>query len=163
MTDKYTLIRRLLYILEIFFFYVLQGTYFIPTIFNTKPILILTVALSVAMYEGENIGTVFGALCGLLIDVSINGIIGFNGLIMCIICFIVGYISSNYINVNLPFYLLISLVSIIVNAGINFIFLSDKSNIEYFLWFYLPTVIYTFSVSPIFYFFNKSIFLKVRN
>lgn len=59
----------------------------IPELFGARPVLLIPVALSIALFEGERPSMMFGLFSGLLIDFGIGGALGFHALLLAATCF----------------------------------------------------------------------------
>ena len=79
MYRKYKLLRMIAYTIEILLLYILQET---PSIFGVvtgiKPVLVISAAITISMFENQNIGMAFGILSGFLMDMGYSGVIGIN-------------------------------------------------------------------------------------
>lgn len=79
---------------------VLQTT---PGLFQfgaAKPLWLLPLALSVAVFEGEFAGAVFGAVCGLMWDWLAGRTVGMLALELLLLCFAVSVLVQLYLQVN---------------------------------------------------------------
>ena len=141
--------RLIIYILEIILFFIIHDIEFIViAYYNAKPIVTISIAISIAIYERNGINIILGAICGLLVDISIGNIMGINALILCIICFII--------------YIIYTAFSVTFMLYITFVLSPYELNFYNFKSLYIPNIIYTIIVSPLFYIINKKIYLKVR-
>lgn len=84
------ILRYGVYFLLFLFLYVLQTTPLFLEIFGIKPNLLLVTAVCLAMFEGEFIGGLYGAMAGVLLDLSTIGYFGFNAILMLIFCVLIG-------------------------------------------------------------------------
>ena len=100
MATKY--LRWFAYIIEIIIFFAIQQTPgLIPLAFGSKPILLIPILISIALFEDEITGLWFGVFIGLLMDFGFSNILGFNCILMAIFGYLLGFISANFIKVNL--------------------------------------------------------------
>ena len=167
MENRYKYIRWFADIIEIIVFFAIQQTPgLIPEIFDAKPVLLIPILVSIALFEDEFAGLWFGVFIGLLMDFGCSSVLGFNCILMAIFGYSVGLISINFIRVNI----LTSMISVIIVSAIvylnHFVFgylpHMYGENIYILLNNYLPRFGYTVLVSPIFYFFNKAIAIQVQ-
>ncbi|MBQ9743414.1 MAG: rod shape-determining protein MreD [Ruminococcus sp.] len=101
MEGKLKYLRYIAYIVEILVLYVLSGTPgFMPSIMGVKPIILLPVALTIAVFEGEVPAMLYGALCGALCDIGSGTDLGLYTLTLTIMCFVLGYCASNFFVAN---------------------------------------------------------------
>ena len=82
--------RYIAYFMLFLLLYVVQSTPGLLTVFGAKPNLLLCAAVCLAMFEGEFVGGLYGALAGILLDLSSDGYFGFYALLLCIFCTVVG-------------------------------------------------------------------------
>lgn len=97
MKIKRSFFKYLAYSLEIVILYVLQDTpRLIPQIFGGKPLLLVVLAISIAAKENQIPSIVFGAVCGVLTDISGGGI-GYFGIMLTLVCFFEAELFKKYI------------------------------------------------------------------
>ncbi len=73
-----TFFRFFGYSLLLIILYVFQGSGFIiPEIFGGRPLMLISLALCIASFENTLPSVIFGALCGVLTDISFDGSIGY--------------------------------------------------------------------------------------
>lgn len=158
---KKDLIKWALYALILFFAFILQTTPRFLELFGVKPVLILPVMLFIAMFEGEWAGGVFGVVGGLFWDTAADRLLGFNAILMLIICVITGLLVMYLIRANIWNSLLVVLSASLLQGVIDYFF-------YYLIWDYdfsylvllkriLPTTLYTTLISPLFFFLIRKI------
>jgi rod shape-determining protein MreD len=65
--------------------------------FYVKPMLLLPIAICLAVFsEDELKSSLIGVVCGLLIDISCNKLLGFNGAILLVMCVFTTLMFKNY-------------------------------------------------------------------
>ena len=165
MATKY--LRWFAYIIDIIIFFAIQQTPgLIPLAFGSKPILLIPILISIALFEDEITGLWFGVFIGLLMDFGFSNILGFNCILMAIFGYLLGFISANFIKVNLLSGFICAVLISLIAYLMHFVFfylLQMYENYGYILLNnYLPRLIYTIIVFPIFYLFNKSIAIHIR-
>jgi cell shape-determining protein MreD len=65
---------------------VLQSTPGFLSVFGIKPNLLIGSAICLAMFEGEFVGGLYGALAGMLLDLGSSRIFGFYSILLFIFC-----------------------------------------------------------------------------
>ena len=145
---KYTIYAVLLLLL-----YVLQTTPGLFEIAGAKPMLVVPAALSIAMLEGEFVGSLYGALAGLLCDLGASVLFGFNGLLLAVFCIGAGLLVIYLMHCDVRGALLFVTATMLVRGGIEYLF-------SYRMWGYegvwkvlvfhiLPMSLYTVLVTPL--------------
>lgn len=105
-------LRWLLYVAVLLFFYMWQTN---PMIKGFCPVLIIPLATSVALRESELASGVFGAVCGLMIDMASGTILGFTSLWLLVFCPVISLVSYYYVKVNFISHFVLNLgVSVII-------------------------------------------------
>lgn len=82
--------RYLVYGAVFVFLYVLQCMPGFLEIGGVRPILLIPAAVTLAMFEGEFVGGLYGALAGLLCGLSSPMVFGFDGLLLLCLCVVSG-------------------------------------------------------------------------
>ncbi len=160
--------RWILYFLELVVFYVLQTTPgIIPAVYGARPVLLIPIALTIAMFEGDVGGMVVGIAAGLLIDMGGSDLLGFHAILLAVLCFVIGSMTMQIFRTNLLVALLSSLVAVplvIVLQWVFFYIVPGYGDVQYvFMTSILPKMIYTFAVTPLFYLFNRVIALRLSD
>lgn len=160
-------VRFVIYTLEMILFFSLQQAPIGKVNgFAINPNLVLIISLSIAFFEGEIAAMGFGVFAGVLMDYGAGLPLFVYTVLLAVICFIAGHLTSNVIRTNIFNMLLFSFAAIILVYGINFVFfylLKGYSDTGYALLYnYLPRMITTFVLSTLFYLFNKSIAIIFR-
>lgn len=89
-------------ILLIFISYLLQTSVFgMLSFIQTTPNLLLVITFSLGILRGKEEGMIYGALCGLLLDLMSGGYIGFYGLIYMYIGLASGFFYQ-HIDIDIP-------------------------------------------------------------
>ncbi|MGN0519061.1 MAG: hypothetical protein ACI4II_10105 [Acutalibacteraceae bacterium] len=159
---KYTTVKWIVYMAEIIIFCVIQGTPgLVPTIHGQKPILLIPVAITIALFCNERSGMVFAMICGLMLDTASSNILGFFAMLLLVFGFLEGYMSVNYIKISLMTAMIWVTLAVPIILYLHYFFFYKVShygaNDDYFFTHYLPRMIYTWAVTPVFYFLNKLI------
>ena len=88
---------NLILILTIFIIYFLQANFF--SWFNISgimPNIFVIFALFVGLFASKTMGTIYGTIAGLIVDLSLNNIIGINAICLGIIGFLAGIFDKNF-------------------------------------------------------------------
>lgn len=159
---KYIAVRSLLFMTEIIIFLVIQGTPgLIPQISGQKPILLIPIAITIAVFSSETTGMIFATICGLLTDAVSSNILGFYAMMLVVFGFLAGYMATNYIRTNLITAMVWATLAVPLILYIHFLFFYKIQGYGYdetfFISHYLPRIFYTWAVTPVFYLINKAI------
>ncbi len=113
-------LRWSLYAAVLLFFFVLETN---PLIRGYCPLLIIPLATAVAMQEGDLAAGIFGAVCGLMLDIA-GGVtlVGFSALLLLIACPLVSLFTSFYINRSFMSHFIINGIVTIFMATMDTIF-----------------------------------------
>lgn len=158
MTDRLKIFRYIAYTAEILLFYILCGIpNFLPEIIGVKPMLLLPVAFTIAVFENEIPAMFFGLVCGALCDVGSYDKIGFYAVSLTILCFAFGYCARNFFVTNFANAMAIGVSAITILLCLYFLFFC--ADVRYagahFLKHYLVRIIYTLLFLPLFFWLNK--------
>lgn len=164
---KYTVIRRVAFLVEILVAFVLQETPgLIPSLWGAKPVAVLPVVLSVALFEEETPSMLFGLFGGLLIDFGYGSMLGFHGLLLAAVCHGVSRLAADLVRTNL---LTAMLFSTAVSAALTllqwacFYVLPGYRFAGYALArHYIPIFFYTVALMPLAYYFNRALAAQIR-
>ncbi|MDF1494696.1 rod shape-determining protein MreD [Caproiciproducens sp. CPB-2] len=165
--EKLKVLRYFAYTIEILVFYMVQETPgLVPDLFGARPVLLIPIALSIAMFEKETAAMAFGLLCGLLIDFGAGGVLGFHGLLLSVICYSVGLIAANLIQTNFLTAMITAVIStgcVVLLQWVFFYLLFSYSHAAYALTaHYIPRFFYTTAFMPVAYYFNRALALQIR-
>lgn len=159
---KYTVVRWLVFMAEIILISVIQGTPgMLPNLHGERPILLIAVAVTIAVFSSEMSGMVFAMICGLMIDVSSSNILGFYAMMLVVFGFLAGYMAVNYIKTNIITAMVWMTLAVPLILYLHFVFFYRIQHFgaekDFFVAHYLPRMLYTWAVTPIFYFINRAI------
>ncbi len=148
--------RYMLYVLEIFLLFIIEGTvHLLPQIYLAKPLLLISAAVSVAAFEMPYFSFFFGVACGLIIDAGTGGVMGFTSMILGSICYCVASWNNKYIKNNIYFTLLYSAVACIAVISLKFFIFyyipRYEGRMDFFLSHYLTRMLYSWAVTPLVY------------
>jgi rod shape-determining protein MreD len=138
----------------------------LPEVFGIRPLLLIPIAVSIAILENEIMGLFFGSFIGLLMDIGYGHIIGFNVIIMGVLCYFIGVLCVNFIKMNIFTSIILTAASIFIAVTLRFLVFYVLKGVDGVLhsytYYYIPIMIYTFAFTPIAYYLNKSFVLWVR-
>lgn len=168
--DVYKLLKVLKYLLyfaEFALFFVLQNLPSgFPLIFSVKPLLVLSLLISVSLIESE-MSTVFFSLgAGFLLDAGVAPL-GLSSLFLCIVCTFLSALSKKKFKATILSSVVSTFVvtlfyAVFIWSAVYFLPGSEKA-FAMFVDRYLPMVIYTVLISPLMYILNLGIFRVFRN
>lgn len=148
--------RYMLYVLEVFVLFIIEGTpHLIPCVYLVKPLLLVSAAVSAAAFELPLFSLFFGVFCGLIIDVGTGGVMGLTSIILGVICYYESAWNNKYIKNNIYFVLMYSAVASAAVISLKFFIFYfiekyDMPSARY-VSHYLPRILYTWAVTPLVY------------
>lgn len=159
MEGKLKFLRYVAYGLEILILYILCGIPgFLPSFLSIKPLILLPVALTIAVFENEIPAMIIGLVCGMLLDIGASTSIGFYTVSLTVLCFFLGYCQRNFFVTNFVNATVIGLGSIFGLLLINFlifgVFKGTPDLGPYFLQYTLLRFVYTAIFLPPLFWFN---------
>ena len=113
--------------------YVLQNTPSLFSVYGVKPILVIPAAVVFAMYEGEFVGGVFGALAGMLCDLGGSFLFGFDAILTLIFSAVSGLLTIYLLRRNLRNAFMMVFVSMLIRCCLTYFFM-------YHIWQYEDVV-----------------------
>mgnify|MGYP000291447692 CR=1 FL=1 len=164
--SKYKFIRWTVYIAETILLYIIQLTPgLLPAVGGVRPVLLISSALCIAMFEGDMGGLFIGILSGFFIDLGGNSVIGFHSILLGLCCYFIGLLTMQLVRTNILTCLMFGAVSIVLICFSQWFF-------YFVIWryldqgyallhHYLPKMAYTFCVLPVLYFFNRVFALRL--
>lgn len=160
MNSNLKILRYISYAVEILLFYVISGIPgLLPPIFGIKPVLLLPIAITIAVFENETTAMFCGLFCGALCDVSISGRIGFYTVALTILCFFFGYCARNFFVTNFANAMAIGTTTIFVLFCLYFVLFRAGTVTEqaglHFIKHYFVRILYTAVFLPPFFWLNK--------
>lgn len=120
-----------------------------------KPLLLIPVALCIATYAREHTALLTGIICGYLLDIVCGKLLGFNALILMIMCAGLSLLYKHYLMHRWYAFLLLAAAGIFIQGLLDYFFfyaIWDHSNVTYIYTHHiLPCCIYTtISVLPVY-------------
>lgn len=164
-------LKHIVYTLLLLLLYILQTTPGFLAIRGIRPLWVIPAALALAMFEGEFVGGIYGAVAGLLCDVTAvprqsggSLLFGFNGLIVTLFCVTAGLLIIYLFRNNVLGCLLFALVTLLVRGSLEFLFaygMWGHENVwKIYVCYTLPVVLYTLVVTPVVYWVVRGIFRR---
>lgn len=158
--NKLRIVKYAAYGAEVFLALIIQGTpYLLPEVFGGKALLLMTAALTIAVFEEEIPSLVFAVICGFLADCSYSGPIGFYAILFSVMCYTLSYMYGNYIQRNLLTAMLAAVIAVPVMFFLQFLFYYIFAGYDdvwvFFARHYFSRIIYTLALVPPFYGLNK--------
>lgn len=167
MKIKLSFFKYLAYVLEIVVLYVLQDTpNLIPQLWGGKPLLLAVLALAIAANENQIPSLVFGAVCGVLTDISGGGI-GYFGIVLTLVCYLESEIFKKYLVVSFWSVLVYAFAAVLVIVGLYFVIFRLLAGIdgagELFVLHYLSRMLYTTVCIIPLYFLNSFLYRNLAS
>jgi hypothetical protein len=158
-SDRFRIsVRWLFYSLTLLLLYMIMVGGFFR---GGQPLLIIPLALAVAMRERELPAAVFGAFCGLVIDIACGRLFGFTGIWLMPGCLIASLLVAHLIKINLLNFLWITAAVSAVMAATDYFFnyvIWNTRGAHYILTdFIIPAHLFAVILSPAVYFAVKGI------
>lgn len=167
MKIKRSFFKYLAYALEVVLLYVLQDTpNLMPQLWGGKPLLLAVLALAIAAKENQIPSMVFGAVCGVLTDISGGGI-GYFGIALTLVCFLESEIFKKYLVVSFWSVLAYAFVAVAVIVGVYFVIFRLLAGIEgaggLFVSHYISRIVYTTVCIIPLYFLNRFLYRNLES
>ncbi len=157
--------RYLVYALIGFLAHIFQNSVCIfPEIASVRPILLISVAVCISMFEGEIVGAVAGLTAGVLWDTVTVTADGYNAMYLTLACAICGVLLRVFMRNNIITY-------IIMNSGITAVYFITyviffitargiDGGVQVFFRYYLPMGIYSLILTPFWYILIRAVYRK---
>jgi len=150
--------RRLIYFLILLFLYAVMCSGFFK---KWQPILIIPLAISVAMREGETFGAVFGAACGLFLDTAAGKLFGFSSVWLMPCCMAAALLAAHLIKVNMINFLwinaLTSALMAVTDYFFNYVLWGTRNSAYVLSGFVIPAYLSAAVLAPLMYFPVKAV------
>ncbi len=163
--NRYNVVKYTAFSLEILLCYIIQSTPGLTLeVFGGRPVLMLPLAMTIAVFEGEIPAIIFGVICGLMADSGYSGPMGYYAIMLAVLCYVVSILMENYLRTNLLTAVLIGIISIpiiiVVQFLLFYVLMGYDYSSEYFVSHYISRIVYTFAFVPVFYGINRFIASK---
>lgn len=126
-----------------------------PEILNVRPILIISLSLCIAMFEGEFIGAIFGLFAGALWDTVTAAADGYNAAFLMVLCAVCGVVLRIFLRNNLVSFAIINSVSTVFYFLTYVLFFYTANGVggawTLLIRYYLPMTLYTLMLTPFVY------------
>lgn len=122
--------RYVVYVLIFLLLYVLQNTPSLFSIYGVKPILLVPAAVVFAMYEGEFIGGIFGALAGMLCDMGGFFLFGFDAILTLVFSVVSGLLMIYLLRMNIRNAVLLVFLFMAFRCSLTYFFMYRMWNYE---------------------------------
>lgn len=138
-----------------------------PEIAGIRPIILISVAVCIAMYEGEVIGGIAGIFAGALWDTVTVAADGYNAVYLAIACSVCGFLLRVFMRNNIITYIMInSAVNLFYCVTYVLFFISARGIDgagELFVRYYFPMAIYSVLLTPLWYVIIRGVSTKFAN
>lgn len=157
LNTKYRIGRLISYGIVAWLLCVLQNTPGLFAIAGIKPMLVVPFAVSVALYQKETVGGIFGMFAGLLCDFFSTYTFGYYAMALLFFCTVAGMVAQGYMRTSAMNATIFTFATILFIQLVGFFFTillwSDSSAWTYFLQKILPMCLYTaVTTIPIYWF-----------
>lgn len=159
--------RRTIFALLTVFTAILQNTNgLFPKISNASAMLLIPLVISIAMFERDVVGMMFGLFAGFVWDFYSSQVDGYYIIFLTCVGYTCSYLISRYMRNNIVtaivyssvFSLLCVTVYWLLFVVLNFV---DGSFMLYYK-IYLPSAVYTVLLTPLYYYFIRAIALRFQ-
>ena len=144
--------------------YVLQSTPGFLSLWGVKPFLVIPAAVAIAMYEGEFVGALYGALGGMLCDLGANTFYGFYTITLFLYCTAVGLALIYLMKNDVKSAVLCCLGYVGAMALIEYLFYyllyAYPGSWQVLLFSLLPRALFTCLLMPLFYLGERYLFQR---
>lgn len=160
-------IRYMTYTVELIILFMLQetpGT--MPLIFGIKPLLTLSLAITISLLEPEIPAMFFGILAGITMDFGLGAPVGGSCLILAVICCFLSAFAKNKLHVTIGSAMLTASFCLGIVTLLLWVFQFVLNGYSHVLTalanVYAPVYLYTVLVTPIVYVVNLGVFRALR-
>lgn len=165
---KIKLKRYSIFFLVILCAHLLQNSLMIfPEILGVRPILLISVAVCIAMYEGEVIGAIVGFIAGSLWDTVTVTADGYNALYLAAACAVCGFLLRVFMRNNIITYIMMNGAVTIFYCLTYALFFVAARGIDgasvMFVRYYFPMAIYSVILTIVCYYIIRAISTKFEN
>ena len=160
-------LRFAVYFLELYVFYCLEQSSLLGiNVLNAHPFFVVSVFVSVSIWEKEYMGMIFGIVCGAFLDVAFGIPVGICSLMFSLLGYILGVLSKYFIRSDFWSVWLLSVVINTLVAALRFCFsfIIPGYDDAWFAWnkMFVPSLIYAAIASPLIFLLNRSICYFMR-
>lgn len=153
--DKYPLVKYSIYVLLAVILCIIQNTPDLFVFWGHKPMLLVAMAVTVALFEGELVGGLFGAFAGFMCDLYGGEKVGYTALMLFLCCVLVGLAVQTFMHPSIFNDVLFTFITIVIIRSVSFFFsvilLGHNGASQFFFYEILPMSIYTSIAALLFY------------
>jgi cell shape-determining protein MreD len=160
---KIYIARHTVYSVLLLLFYVLQSTPGLLTTHGAAPLWVIPMAVCIAMFEGEFVGGIYGAVAGLLCDAASvprqgggSVVFGMSGFLLCALCVAVGLLIIYLLRCNLLGCMLFVAVITLTLGSLEFLFAhgmwGHENGWKIYVYHTLPVAALTLLITPLLFF-----------
>ncbi|HPZ00519.1 MAG TPA: rod shape-determining protein MreD [Clostridiales bacterium] len=165
---KHRILVTLFYVCLILLCSLLQNTaHLFPTVFGAHAWLLIPLIICISMFDHNVVATVMAVLAGALWDVYSAWGDGFHALMLFLISTAVALLLNYVMRNNLVTCLLLGAIAVVLYGLCHWlIFVVFRGTGEVFrilVTFYLPTMLYTYVFTPLFYILIRATLVSIRN
>lgn len=159
--------RRAIFALLIVFTAILQNTKgLFPKIGNASAMLLIPLVISIAMFERDIPGMLFGLFAGFTWDFYSAHIDGYYIIFLTFVGYACAYLISRYMRNNIVTAMVYSLIASLLCSTLYWLFFVVLGFVDgaWLLYYklYLPSAAYTFALTPLYYYFIRAIALRFQ-
>lgn len=159
--------RRAIFALLIVFTAILQNTKsFFPKIGNASAMLLIPLVISIAMFERDVSGMLFGLFAGFVWDFYSAHIDGYYIIFLACVGYACSYLISRYMRNNIVTAMVYSLICSVLCSTLYWLFFVVFASVggawTLYLKIYLPSAAYTLALTPLYYYFIRAIALRFK-
>lgn len=114
--------KHIIFVTILLLSYILQTSCGFIYIHNIVPIVIMSINISVSMFENIFVTCIYSLLSGFLCDMAMHNFIGFNSIFLIIFCGVINILTIYYIKANLASFMVFILISILIENLLIIIF-----------------------------------------
>lgn len=160
--------RYCIYILILLSAHIFQNSIRIfPSIFGLRPVLLISAAMCVAMFEGELVGAAAGLIAGGLWDTVTAASDGYNAMFLMLSCAVCGTLVRIFLQNNIITYSIMNAASTVFYFLAYSLFFVTARGIDgagaLLLRYYLPMALYSLLLTPFWYWLIKAVNKKLSS
>lgn len=126
-----------------------------PEILAVRPVLLISVAVCISMFEGELVGAIAGLVAGALWDTVTSTADGYNAFYLMVACAVCGVMLRIFMRNNIITYIMMNTgVTMVYFLSYVLFFITARGidgGTEMLLRYYLPMTVYSLLLTPIWY------------
>lgn len=126
-----------------------------PSLFGVRPVLLISAAVCIAMYEGEIAGAAAGFFAGALWDTVTVAADGYNALFLAVSCALCGVVLRIFLRNNILTYVFVnSIITVLYFATYVIFFITSRGidgGLQLFARYYMPMAVYSLILMPFWY------------